>query len=324
MTRPQAAMRAALLAALAAPLGAQADRVTLANGDRLTGKVVRLGKDKLTLETKYAGKIEIRREEVAGIEADEPLEVLRRGQGALSRAQGALPLPEIAFVNPTPEQSGIGVAYKGRLTLSVAEVRGNSESGTALVDSALEARSRRFRWEVGLNATRASESGRQTASHWLAHGSYDHFVDPRHFYYGRASVERDRFSGVNLRATLGGGYGLQLRDGERTKLDVRAGLEAVSLDAVDGPTDDYPALGWGVRYRHKVFAERAEVFHEQDGYWNLERARDLTLRTRTGLRVPVIDRLDASLQLNVDWDHDPEPGRHATDSTLLFGLGYAW
>jgi hypothetical protein len=38
----------------------------------------------------------------------------------------------------------------------------------------------------------------------------------------------------------------------------------------------------------------------------------------------LIDKLNASLQLNVDWEHDPEPGRDATDSTLLLGLGYAW
>jgi hypothetical protein len=317
---------AALLAAIgstAAPT-AFADRVTLVNGDRLTGKVLRLGKDKLTLETKYAGKVEIRREEVTSVEADQPIEVLRRGDAALSRMRGTIPLSEVAFVNPTPEQSGIGVAYTGRFTLSVAQVRGNSESATSVGDFALEARAKRWRGALALDATQASESGRETASNWLVNGNLDRFVDPRRFYYGRASIERDRFSGVDLRSTLGAGYGVQLRDGDRTKTSLRGGLEAVSLHPVEGARDDYPAFGWGLRYHHKVLAERAEIFHEQDGYWNLERGSDITVRTRTGVRVPVIDKLDASLQLNLDWERDPEPGSGATDSTLLLGLGYAW
>jgi putative salt-induced outer membrane protein YdiY len=319
-------LAAALVAAMAttAARTALADRVTLGNGDRLTGKVLRLGKDKLTLETKYAGRVEIRRQDVAAIEADEPIEVLRRGDAALSRMRGTIPLSEVAFVNPTPEQSGIGVGYTGRFTLSVAQVRGNSESATSVGDFALEARAKRWRAALALDATQAEESGRETASNWLANGSLDRFVDPRRFYYGRASVERDRFSGVELRSTLGAGYGVQLRDGDRTQASLRGGIEAVSLHPVDGARDDHPAFGWGLRYRHKVLAERAEIFHEQDGYWNLERTSDITVRTRTGLRAPLIDKLNASLQLNVDWEHDPEPGRDATDSTLLLGLGYAW
>jgi putative salt-induced outer membrane protein YdiY len=318
--------RAALVALLAATCTrtALADRVTLANGDRLTGKVVRLGKEKLTLETRYAGKIEIRREDVAAIQADEPVDILRRGDVAISRMRGPIPLSEIAFLNPTPEQSGIGVAYTGRFTLSVAQVRGNSESATSVGDFALEARAKRWRGALALDATQATESGHQTASNWLANGNLDRFVDPRRFYYGRASIERDRYSGVELRSTLGAGYGVQLRDGDRTRASLRGGIEAVSLHPVEGARDDYPAFGWGLRYRHKVLAERAEIFHEQDGYWNLERTSDITVRTRTGVRVPVIDKLNASLQLNLDWEGDPAPGSDATDSTLLLGLGYAW
>jgi putative salt-induced outer membrane protein YdiY len=322
MTRP-GIIRAALLAALAAP-AAHADHVSLDNGDRLTGKIVNLGKDKLTLETKYAGKIEIPRDRVRTIEADEPLPVLRNGESALSRASGALPLAEIAFVNPTPEQSGIGVAYSGRLDLSLAQVRGNSRSGTAVIDAALEARARRHRANLAFNATRASESGKETASKWRASASFDRFADARRFRYARASVERDRFGGIGLRSTLGAGYGVQVRDGERTSLSLRGGVEVVSLRAVDGARDEHPALGWGVRYRHKIFAERAEVFHEQDGYWSLARASDVTLRTRTGVRVPVAERLNASLQLDLDWSQDPEPDREPADSTLLLGLDYAW
>ena len=34
--------------------------------------------------------------------------------------------------------------------------------------------------------------------------------------------------------------------------------------------------------------------------------------------------LNASAQVNLDWDRDPAPGRKALDTTLLLGLGYTW
>lgn len=315
---------AAAAAALLAAAPVLADEVRLHNGDRLTGKVIRLTADKLTLETKYAGKVEIQRGEIAAIDAETEVQAMMKGEAEVRPVRGPVPLAAVAFLNPSPEQSGIGVAYKGRFTLSSAHVRGNSSSSTTVAEAVVEARAKRYRWELQGSAAQASESGKETASSWLAQGTYDRFVAAKRFFYGRTSVERDRFAGVDLRATLGGGYGVQFRETDRTRLSLRGGLEYVSLDPVTGPDDRYPAFGWGLRYAHKVFDRRAEVFHEQDGYWNLERTRDVTLRSRTGLRIPLIEGLTASAQLNVDWENEPEPGRDATDSTLLLGLGYAW
>lgn len=313
----------ALATAIASP-PASADRVTLANGDRLSGKVLGLTADKLTLETAYAGKLEIDRRRIAAIETDGEVQVMLEGERQVRGARGTLPLARLAFVNPSPEQSGIGVAYTGRVTLSSAHVRGNATSSTTLSEAALQARARPYRWQVELSATRASESGAESASSALAQASYDRFVAPKRFFYGRVSLERDRFAGIALRSTAGGGYGVQLREDERTRLSLRGGAELVSLDPLEGAVDRYPALGWGVRYSQWVLDRRAELFHDQDGFWNLRDTDGLTLRSRSGIRVPVAGGLTASGQLNVDWENSPEPGRESTDSTLLLGLGYRW
>ena len=39
-------------------------------------------------------------------------------------------------------------------------------------------------------------------------------------------------------------------------------------------------------------------------------------------RVPLVERLNATAQLNVDWERRPSPGRVSTDSTLLLGVDY--
>jgi hypothetical protein len=66
------------------------------------------------------------------------------------------------------------------------------------------------------------------------------------------------------------------------------------------------------------------LFHDHDGFWNLDDREDLTVRSRTGLRVPLLDKLSATAQLNLDWDREPAPGRKSTDATLLFGASYFW
>ena len=50
-----------------------ADEVILENGDKLTGKVVRLENGQLVLNTEYAGEITIQVEKVSHLTTDEPM-----------------------------------------------------------------------------------------------------------------------------------------------------------------------------------------------------------------------------------------------------------
>ncbi len=38
--------------------------------------------------------------------------------------------------------------------------------------------------------------------------------------------------------------------------------------------------------------------------------------------MPLVEHLSATLQVNLDWDRQPAPGRRPTDATLLVGLDY--
>ena len=73
-----------------------------------------------------------------------------------------------------------------------------------------------------------------------------------------------------------------------------------------------PGPGPGVRYR----AGSAAVTWPD--------SRKAVPRTRTGLRFPLADGLDASAQVNIDWDNEPAPGRESTDVATILGLGYGW
>lgn len=364
--RAQGRVPAVVLAcAVAAP--ASADTVHLHNGDRLTGRILHLSPEALTLETTWAGEMKIRRFEIRAIETDKPVVVLRERGGRTEWAQilpgdsgrmlvrpvspeevfGPVPAGDeagvagaadvakatpldiashsIRYINPTPEESGEGVSRDGRVTLSGAILRGNSEGERLYAESDFNTRARDWRYSLGFKARRERDAGNLVASNWLLSGNYDRFLaGSAHFRYLRASFEDDRFRDVDLRSTIGGGVGRQLLSTERTQLSVRGGLDAVDLRRYEGPGETYPAFGWGVNFTRRITWFSAELFHDQTGFWNLHDVGQVTVRSRSGIRLPFVSGLTASLQLNLDWEGEPTQGRRATDTSWLIGLGYAW
>lgn len=236
----------------------------------------------------------------------------------------AVQLARLRYLNPKPEESGEGVSYAGRATLSGAFARGNTASDRIYAEGDLGARAHQWRYALNGKLLQENDADGSIASNWLVSGNFDRFLDDDAFLYARASAERDRFRDISRRATLGAGYGRQLLQTERTALSVRGGLEMISVRRLEGPDDTSPALGWGLNLSHRLDLMSAELFHDQRGFRTLGSDAHLSLRSRTGLRVPFVSGLTASLQLNLDWDDKTPAGRRSLDTTWLLGLGYAW
>ncbi|MFZ1910495.1 MAG: DUF481 domain-containing protein [Burkholderiales bacterium] len=318
----------ALAAALAlSAAAAQADTVTLRNGDRLSGKVLHKSGNVLTFESSYAGKIKIRWSDVRTLTTDSPVGVMLKGEPETHRivlAPGSVDPSQIAYLNPLPEESGRGIAYKGRVALAASAVRGNSSASSVHGEGALNARAKDYRYGLTARVDQAKDTGQTVTSNWRASGHYDHFLAPKRFIYGRGFAERDRFRDIKLRTSAGGGYGWQLYDTHRTQLSLRAGVDAVSIKHSDDSSESYPALGWGLHYSHHLWQRKVELFHNQEGFWNLRHTEQVTLHSSTGLRVPLSSGMTANAQLDVDWERTPPPGVKAVDTTWLLGLGYEW
>lgn len=317
-----------------------ADVVVFKNGDRLTGRVVHKQGPELIFETTHAGKVSIQWSEISTLSTDSTVAVMLQGgkkilnETLAPAAEGGIELTasdrnvrldEIAYLNPGPEQSGIGVAYKGRTTLAASDTRGNTTGRRLYADAQLTARARDYRYNLGGKVNRQRDFGVRTASNWTTDGSYDWFLEgEKLFRYVRGSLEHDRFKDIDLRHTTGAGYGLQLLENDRSNVSIRGGLDYVIIDHYTAGNESYPALGWGVKASHRLQKFNVELFHEQDGFQQIAKGSNMTLRTRTGLRAPIAAGMNASIQLNLDWEKNPAPGRKNTDSALLVGLGYEW
>lgn len=318
---------------------ATADVVVFRNGDRLSGRVMHKHETALIFETTYAGTVNIAWEEIRTLATDKPVAVMLRSGDVIARealeidsdghvlmrnSRRSVKLEDIAYINPTPEQSGVGIVYKGRANLAATDTHGNNIGRRIYAEAELAARTRDYRYNISAKLDRQQEFDRQTASNWRTDGNYDWFLNKRTFRYVRSSFEHDRFKDIDLRSAFGGGYGLQLADTPRTNVSVRGGLDYVTVNHATTPDEEYPALGWGLRASHRLDTRNIELFHEQDGFLQITNGNDVTLRSRTGMRVPIAGRLNASVQLNLDWEKEPAPGRKSTDSALLIGVGYEW
>ena len=312
------------------------------------GKVIRKSGDTLTLLTDYAGEIKLQWSKIVSIVTDVPsilqlegtddpvkaklgevdpehVSLARRDDTGTGEAgPEVVRLNRILYINPLPEETVNGVSHKGRANLSVAKTDGNSSSERLYGETGFAGRAKSYRYDLNAKFNRGKESGTLVSSNWLVGGNYDRFLDRKRFVYGRTSVEKDIFKDIDRRSVIGAGYGLQLLDTQQAQLSVRGGLDYVRVDHVDASRESYPSLGWGVKYSQRLEGYHAEIFHEQEGFWNITDIGQITLRTRSGLRIPLMAGITANSQLNVDWERRPTSGRRPTDSMFLFGLGYEW
>jgi putative salt-induced outer membrane protein YdiY len=335
---------------------AAADQVDLANGDRLTGTVLRKEEDHLVLQTPYAGEIRINWSQVVRVQTEEPMSLVLADQSlAESRSIGApathtkaptpdseepaqtssgdraipgatppIPPEQVTYINAGPGIDVLGVRWKGRINIGGSGNRGNSDTDHLHVDGEAVARRQESRYTINGSLDRSKDRSVVTNQNARLSGKYDRFMGPRWYGYAVATAEEDRFRDIDLRTTLGAGLGHQLIENERTNLSLEGGLNHVRTDFSLAQGESYPALRWALKFDHRLSATDLQVFHAHEILTDLQRTERTFVHSQTGLRMPLLQRLVATAQLNVDFDNEPAPGTTKTDRTYLFTLGYHW
>ena len=232
-------------------LDASADQVTLKNGDRLTGTIVKSDGKSLLLKTDSAGEVTVKWEAVSGIVSSQPLSVqLRNGQvvsgnvttedgkfevATPGRGRVAAPRGTVVAIRNSAEQRGydrlqhprISDLWSGLLDTGLSETRGNS----ALLAFNLAGKAARVttRDKISLysNIIYATDNttppSRTTANSIQGGARYDFNLKPRLFVFAIADFAYDEFQHLDLRSVLGGGLGYHVIKNENTTFDVFAG-----------------------------------------------------------------------------------------------------
>ena len=315
-----------------------ADDVILENGDKLTGKVVRLEKDTLVFNTEYAGDITIQVEKVSHLSTDEPMATTLI-DGTTRKARVFYRDTTAEDVKPEEEKPSMGVniaevkniylkqkppiRLKGRANVGVTTEKGNTNTEQYRIDAELVVRTEKQRFRLGGELNREQADNTTTVANWKAFGLYDYFVKPKWFLYGSSLLDHDEFADLDLRTTLGAGAGYQFFESEDLNLSVSAGLAYIFENFIVAEDDDFAGAQWIVQYDQFFFNKSVQLFHSDNGYISLEQGSNWLINTRQGLRFPLYKGFVTTLQYNYDYNNDPSPDSVSKwDSAFLFLLGY--
>ncbi len=332
--RIEAAALAALVVLLvAAPV--LAAEVRLTNGDRLTGRLVKLDGEKLTLSTDYAGDIPVDRSRLSCISSDRDqtfrlsdntvvrgrVDCLKDGtirirESATGRAR-RLALAELQAVNPPPT-----LRYSGSLTAGGSAATGNTNSRSLYGSGRLKVRESKHRIILDASGQYAESDDTLTARNASGSAKYDYFLTEKLFAYGQTLLEQDRLQDLNLRATFGAGLGYQFFDTDRLGLYTEAGLSHVDENYENAENRSYASGRWSVSFDWQIVPDRIKFFHLHEGYVRADDTADFYIRSQQGLRFTLIDNFFCSIEADYDYKNKPAPGKKNADLKYLLGLGY--
>ena len=234
-----------------APAAVKGEAVTLANGDRITGKISDSDGKTLTLNTEYAGDVKIKWASIKELVADKPLYVTTGDKktvaGTVTPAAKTLTVhtaagesvevdyakitairtaeSEKAFEksqHPTWKQD-----WKGSGTVGLSLARGNSETTNLNTATAIERKTPDDDFAVSessLYSTDNAPGGGVTANAVLGSIKYNRNFTPRLFAAAEGDFTHDELQDLTLRAIYTGGIGVHAIANPKSTFDILGGM----------------------------------------------------------------------------------------------------
>jgi putative salt-induced outer membrane protein YdiY len=228
-----------------------ADQVTLKNGDRLTGTVVKSDGKVLVLHTDAADDVTVKMDAIQEITSDAELHVMTKdgktAVGPVTTSDGKLeiatktggtveaPTADVTLIRNDAEQSaydkslhpGLMHGWTGGTNVGFSLARGNSQTeNLALAFNALHPtiNSKITLYESSIYTRNDLASPSIVANLTTAGFRYDHDLRPKLFAFGAADFMSNALQYLDLRQVYTGGLGYHAIKNENTVLDFLGGV----------------------------------------------------------------------------------------------------
>ncbi len=325
---------------LIVPASLCADQVTLKNGDRVTGEIVKKDEKTLTVKSEFMGTLTVPWEQVATVTASAPLTVvLKDGKQEQSTLEKVEPAQIVTIRNAAEQRMyerllhpRLYELWLGTGTFGIAGTTGNSQ--TRVINAALAAArvTRHDKTSVHLDAIKSTSvvDGLKSDTAQAIRGglAYERNVGPRLFLNAFNDYEYDKFQNLDLRATFGGGLGLHVWKRERGFLDVLGGGDynrsryGASTSA-KAYTQSSAEFFWGDDFAYKLrpstaFTQTFRMFN------NLTQTGNYRVNGDIGVNTRIMKWLTWNIALSDRYLSNPAPGRKTNDLIYTTGLGIAF
>ncbi len=304
----------------------RADTLLLQNGDRITGVVESIAQGVVTIQTDYAGALEVQQEAVAGIETESPRAVrLESGalvEGPLEMREGNTGVLQGGTWLPAPPPEMVGLARPGEAPPELAAPEDEEpKRWSGSVDLGFTHRTGHTDttdFNLGSTATREGERNTLRLTFTAAYGEADdilntrrfageakwqYYLKPRLYWYLLGAAERDDGRKLDLRAVGGSGIGYDIIDQERRTLSADAGLTYTHEEWA-------PYTPWG---RDKAKADkRSSAF---------DRLNQLVLDIGNGAVPLTLDSLERALTIAADFRDPLRDAETVTEQYVNLRIG---
>ena len=323
-----------------------ADQVTLKNGDRVSGKILKKDGASLAFKSSVFGEVTIPWEKVEQVTSDEEVTVvLPDGKSVLGKVdtqdnklevttpttRESVPFASVSAIRNTDEQKAferlqhpsIFNLWTGYADLGVSLARGNADTTT--INSAMNA-SRVTRTDKTIAyfnqiyATGKLVDGTtaSTAQAILGGWAYDKNLSPRLFVNIFNNYEYDKFQDLDLRFVIGGGLGYSVIKNERTRLDLLGGAN-YNRETYSTPlTRNSAELNFGDNLTHK-FSKATSLVQSLRIFPNMSELGQYRINFEFGTVTTLTKLLAWQLTFSDRYQSNPVEGRKNND--ILFTTG---
>lgn len=316
----------------AIPLSVQAAVVLLKNGDRITGRIVKMEKQRLEIDPQFSDIIKIKWEDVQSITSERPMSIKlygeldmpeNAGERRLDRIivytlgeDGAIRLEDVRAINFAEND------YRGYISGGGNQTSGNSQTEALNVSGNLIYRRLEHRYILDGKYNRGQADGEDTANNGSFSVKYDYFLAPRVYVGALNLAEMDQFQNLSLRNTTGLQLGYDILDREHHNLTIGAGPAAVYQDFTTDPATITPSASWLLRYEFMIRGDDVIIFHKSQGFKDLGHGSATRVNADQGIRVKITQNWRVNFEYDLRYNSLPVEGRKTVDTNIIFGFSY--
>jgi putative salt-induced outer membrane protein YdiY len=315
------------------PCAADAYRVVLKNGDRITGLVVKMQDKKLEIDPEYSStNITIDWDDVQSITTNRPMSIKLYGNVALPENFGERVRDRIILY--TLEEGGpirledvrsINLAeqdYYGYISAGGNQTSGNTRTQALNLSGSLTYRMHEHRFILDGKYNRAEADGEDTANNGSVNIKYDYFLTRQLFTRATNLTETDQFQDLSVRDTSTLGLGYDILDSRQQLLSVSAGPAVVYQDFTTTPSTITPSTALSASYELRLRDDDVILFHKEQGFHDLGQGSATRWNADQGIRVTISGRWRLNLEYDIRYNSQPVEGRKTTDTNIIFGFSY--
>jgi len=330
-------LAAAVVAALSAPIALAADEVVLIDGSRILGTVTGSRDGVVTVDTEFAGTLEISLDKVQSLSTAEPATLLLADESIITEVpllieegelvagpSAKMSIDQLDILNPEPWELGQGYNWTGLVNAALVLERGNTDTDELDYRLDTQWRSVRDRYTLRFNGEIDEANGTKSADNWQAQAKYDYFLTDPNYWGVQALAEKDKFQDLNLRYLIGPYYGRQISSEPELTFSAEVGASYVNEDFDVADDQDYPAGNWEFNMTSNYLGGDSSLYFRQFGIWNLDETSDVIVNSTFGLPFPLFLGFEGAAEVVLEYDSGAVDDVDELDQTYRFRLGYGW